>query len=98
MLKTNGFRPKNETTPGCRTLSRLPQIFFQQRPRMSECSDSTAIWRFPARDIWLLLVLRKILNRTIRGCCDSLCWAVFSLLPREGRIATDTAANKDLNK
>jgi len=37
-------------------------------------------------------------NRIIRDCCDSLCWAVFSLLPREGRIATDTAANRDLNK
>jgi hypothetical protein len=37
-------------------------------------------------------------NRIGRGCCGSLCWAVFSLLPRKGRIATDTAANKDLKQ
>jgi len=37
-------------------------------------------------------------NQFGRGCCGSLCWAVFSLLPRERKIATDTAANKYLNK
>jgi hypothetical protein len=52
---------------------------------MSECSDSTAIWRFPARNIWLLSVLRKILNELL-GAAAIRFVGLFSLYchAREG--------------